>query len=232
MNVEKNEQAKYLPKVFTFNPSNQPIRVEVINNEPYFVAKDVCDALSISNNRDAMTRLEDDEKLTSVVPTSGQNREMWFVNESGLYNLIFQSRKPEAKSFRKWVTGEVLPAIRKTGRYEVAAHQFNPSEVVDLRTTPYQYRSINNYQVRCINHNDVDFYSINDVMMSIGARTNSYQVVRKLNVKYTIAIKVHLFGNTHPSWMCTMTGVNLIMSGSRKIKNDNQSAQLMIGGKE
>jgi len=121
MNVKKNEmQVINLPKVFTFNPSNQLIRVEVINNQAYFISKDVCDILGISNNRDVMTRLDEDEKLMSVVPTSGQNREMWFVNESGLYNLIFQSRKPEAKLFRKWVTGEVLPSLRKSGKYEVS----------------------------------------------------------------------------------------------------------------
>ena len=106
-------------KAFTFNPSNTPIRVQVINNEPWFVAKDVCDALTISNNRDAIGLLDDDEKLMSVVATSGQGRQMWLVNESGLYNLTFQSRKPEAKVFRKWVTGDVLPIIRKTGSYSL-----------------------------------------------------------------------------------------------------------------
>lgn len=105
--------------MFTFNPSNQPVRVETIGGEPWFVAKDVCDALSIINITDTMNRLDDDEKLTSVVSNSGQGRQMWLVNESGLYNLIFQSRKPEAKAFRKWVTSEVLPTIRKTGRYEM-----------------------------------------------------------------------------------------------------------------
>lgn len=106
-------------EVYTFNPNNAPVRVQVINGEPWFVAKDICDALSIENNRDAVSRLDDDEKQTSVVPTLGQNRQMWMVNESGLYNLIFQSRKAEAKAFRRWVTGEVLPTLRKTGRYEL-----------------------------------------------------------------------------------------------------------------
>lgn len=106
------------PEVFTFNPANAPIRVQVISQEPWFVAKDVCDALSLTNITETLTRLDDDEKLTSVLLNSGQGRQMWLVNESGLYNLIFQSRKPEAKAFRKWVTSEVLPAIRKTGRYE------------------------------------------------------------------------------------------------------------------
>lgn len=106
---------------YTFNPTNQPIRVEIRDNAPWFVAKDVCDALQIINITDTMNRLDDDEKLTSVVSNSGQGRQMWLINESGLYNLIFQSRKPEAKAFRKWVTSEVLPSIRRTGRYEMSS---------------------------------------------------------------------------------------------------------------
>ena len=107
-----------MQKVFKFNPTNQPIRVELVKNEPYFMAKDVCDCLGIGNITDVMNRLDNDEKLTSIVSKSGQNRQMWFVNESGLYNLIFQSRKPQARAFRKWVTSEVLPQIRKTGEYK------------------------------------------------------------------------------------------------------------------
>ena len=106
-------------KEFTFNPTNQPIRVEIRDNAPWFVAKDICDALSLTNITETLSRLDDDEKLTSVVLNSGQGRQMWLVSESGLYNLIFQSRKPEAKAFRKWVTSEVLPSIRRTGRYEM-----------------------------------------------------------------------------------------------------------------
>ena len=106
-------------KVFTFNPSNQPIQVEIINQNPWFVAADVCNALNLGNVTESIRKLDDDEKLTSIVLRSGQNREVNLVNESGLYNLIFQSRKPEAKAFRKWVTAEVLPTIRKTGRYEL-----------------------------------------------------------------------------------------------------------------
>ncbi|MDR0864970.1 MAG: Bro-N domain-containing protein [Candidatus Symbiothrix sp.] len=127
METNKNE----LKKVFTFIPSNHPIRIEVINNEPWFVAKDVCDALSISNNRDAVDRLDSDEKLMSAVPTLGVNRGLWLVNESGLYNLIFQSRKPEARAFRKWVTSEILPAIRKYGVYATDKVLSNPETLLE-----------------------------------------------------------------------------------------------------
>lgn len=122
-------------QTFTFNPSNQPIRVETIESEPWFVAKDVCDALQLTEVSNTISRLDDDEKLTRTLFVSGQGRQMWLVNESGLYNLIFQSRKAEAKAFRKWVTAEVLPTIRKTGRYELAN---TPSEggSVGMRALP------------------------------------------------------------------------------------------------
>ena len=104
-------------QVFYNEESNVNIRTRNIDNEPWFVAKDVCDALTISNSRDAMNRLEEDERGVSVVPTPSGSQSMNMVNESGLYNLIFQSRKPEARAFRKWVTSEVLPSIRRTGLY-------------------------------------------------------------------------------------------------------------------
>jgi prophage antirepressor-like protein len=120
-----------LQKVFTFNPSNQSVRVEVINNEPWFVAKDVCDVLNHSNSRVAIQMLDDDEKGVSKVYTLGGTQEMAIVNESGLYNLIFRSNKPEAKAFRKWVTSEVLPSIRKTGQY-VNPYRYDPKSNAQL----------------------------------------------------------------------------------------------------
>jgi prophage antirepressor-like protein len=117
--IERNSDNRLNERLFTFAPSNQTIRVEIINGELWFIAKDVCDVLSISNNRDTVSRLDDDEKATSVLPTQFGDKEMWLINESGLYSLIFQSRKPEARAFRKWVTSEVLPALRKTGEYQI-----------------------------------------------------------------------------------------------------------------
>ncbi len=120
MNKNNKTLHKLEQKVFTFNPSNQPIRVEVINNEPYFAAKDVCQALGLENNRQAVSRLDEDEKGVIISDTPGGKQRLSAVNESGLYNLIFQSRKPEAKAFRKWVTSEVLPSLRKTGTYTMS----------------------------------------------------------------------------------------------------------------
>lgn len=83
----------------------------------WFVAKDVCDVLGLSKHRDAVARLDEDERGTVLVDTLGGAQEMAAVNESGLYKLIFKSRKKVAKTFTKWVTSEVLPAIRRTGGF-------------------------------------------------------------------------------------------------------------------
>lgn len=87
------------------------------NGEPFFVARDVCDALGLDNLGEAIKGL-DEEDLTSLkLMSGGQTREMKLVNESGLYTLILKSKKEEARAFKRWVTTEVLPSIRKTGSY-------------------------------------------------------------------------------------------------------------------
>ena len=131
-NIESRAQASIgQAKVFTFNASNQNIRVQMKDGEPWFVAKDVCDALTLENSRKTTASLDDDEKGVSPIVTPSGTQQMTIVNESGLYNLIFQSRKAEAKAFRKWVTSEVLPSIRKTGRYELG----QPSQKRVVRRT-------------------------------------------------------------------------------------------------
>lgn len=90
-----------------------------IDGDVWFIANEVCNLLDIKNASDAVSRLDDDEKQTSVLPISGQNRKVNLISESGLYALIFKSSKPSAKRFRKWVTKEVIPAIRKTGSYGI-----------------------------------------------------------------------------------------------------------------
>lgn len=88
-----------------------------IDGEIWFIGTQVCKLLDIKNSSDAIGRLDDDEKLTSVLPIGGQNRSVNLISESGLYALIFKSRKPSAQQFRKWVTKEVIPSIRKKGFY-------------------------------------------------------------------------------------------------------------------
>lgn len=90
-----------------------------IDGEVWFIASEVCNLLDIKNTSDAVSRLDDDEKLLSVLPIAGQNRSVSLISESGLYALVFKSNKPSAKKFRKWVTKEVIPAIRKTGSFGI-----------------------------------------------------------------------------------------------------------------
>ena len=102
-----------------FNFGDYRVRTIIKEGEPWFVAKDVCEALAHSDTSMAVRRLDEDEKGTSNVCTLSGIQEMLTINESGLYSLILASRKPEAKAFKKWVTSEVLPSIRKQGKYEV-----------------------------------------------------------------------------------------------------------------
>ena len=98
---------------FVFNA--MPVRVVQVSGEPWFVAADVLAVLDL--DRKALERLDDDEKGVSSIHTLGGEQQMSIINESGLYSLVLGSRKPEAKPFKKWVTAEVLPSIRKTGVY-------------------------------------------------------------------------------------------------------------------
>ena len=96
---------------------NSPVRIVEKGGEPWFVARDVCKVLEITKVDSAIRNLDADEKGAHTVSTPGGNQEMTIVSEAGLYSLILRSRKPEAKAFKRWVTHEVLPSIRKTGAY-------------------------------------------------------------------------------------------------------------------
>ncbi len=103
------------------------IRTITIDGEPWFVAADVCRALEIGNPTDATHRLDADEKMITLVSIEGNRRgnpNMTVVNEPGLYTLILSSRKPEAKAFKRWITHDIIPTIRKTGGYVNDAAQF------------------------------------------------------------------------------------------------------------
>lgn len=96
------------------------VRTIVINEQPFLMLKDVCSILGLTNSSKVKERLKEDGVTTSyVIDRLGRKQEAKFINESNLYRLIFQSRKPEAEKFSDWVTSEVLPAIRKTGKYEL-----------------------------------------------------------------------------------------------------------------
>lgn len=106
-------------KIQVWNYESSEIRTVQVNGEPWFVLADVCKVLEISNSRNISSRLEPDEKGVTLVDTLGGTQQMTIINESGLYTVILRSDKPQAKPFRKWVTSEVLPSIRKHGSYSV-----------------------------------------------------------------------------------------------------------------
>ncbi|WP_312963909.1 BRO-N domain-containing protein [Stutzerimonas nitrititolerans] len=105
-------------QVIPFRFEAREVRTMLIDDQPWFVAADVASALQYLTAKDMARNLDDDEKGRQIVPTPGGEQEMTVINESGLYSAILRSRKAEAKRFKKWVTAEVLPAIRKHGRYE------------------------------------------------------------------------------------------------------------------
>lgn len=104
----------------TFNFEELTVRTLEVDGEPYFIGKDVADILGYANGRDALSKHVDaEDKLPSQIATAGQNRNVTIINESGLYSLIFSSKLENAKRFKRWVTSEVLPTLRKTGAYQV-----------------------------------------------------------------------------------------------------------------
>lgn len=119
-----------------FNYQNNEVRTVEMNGEPWFVLKDVCEVLGLTDTGRTAERLDPDELTRTTLVSGGQNREMFVINESGLYNVILRSDKPEAKPFRKWVTSEVLPSIRKHGAYmtpeTLQAAILNPDTLIQL----------------------------------------------------------------------------------------------------
>lgn len=120
------------PTPFLFEGEHLVRVVQTGEREPWFVAADVCRVLGIKNAADALKNLDEDEKGIAVSDTLGGQQSLLIVSESGMYALIFRSRKPAALRFRKWVTQEVLPAIRRTGSY--GPSEDGPSASVPLES--------------------------------------------------------------------------------------------------
>lgn len=108
-------------EVQLFNFENHEVRSLLINSEPWFVGKDVADVLGYKNQNDALSKHVDgeDKDTIAIRDSIGRNRNTPIINESGLYSLVLSSKLPSAKKFKRWVTSEVLPALRKTGQYQV-----------------------------------------------------------------------------------------------------------------
>lgn len=114
------------------------IRTSIINNEPYLMLNDVCRILEIKNPRDIKSRLNPKGVDTTDILTEGGNQQATFINESNFYKVVFQSRKPQAEKFTEYVTGEILPSIRKHGAYmtpeKIEEALLNPDTLIRLAT--------------------------------------------------------------------------------------------------
>lgn len=188
--------------LLSFDFASISIRIKLISDQPWFVAADVCRILGIKNPSDALKSLDQDEK-TTLDNTEGQAgkgaQRFNLVNESGLYALIFKSRKPVAKKFRKWVTNEVLPAIRKTGSYSVAEprttyqpitrQQLNElSHAIHMASINYKYQNqcsqglANRIRVMCNIHRieAIPASRFDEVMDMVAEVKKSNQIFSKL----------------------------------------------------
>lgn len=118
-------------KIIAFtNPEFGEVRTLNIENEPWFVAADVCKALEIGNPTDAMRRLDADERTLVSIEGASNGLSVNAVNEPGLYTLVLGSRKPEAKAFKRWITHDVIPSIRKNGGYIAGQETLSPEELM------------------------------------------------------------------------------------------------------
>lgn len=136
--IEQNQELRLFKK-----EEFGTVRTVILNGEPWFVAKDVCDVLKIQNPSDALNKqLEDFERARFNL---GRQGEANIISESGFYTLVLRSRKPIAKPFRIWVTSEVLPAIRKTGKYQVQSDKME-NLLYDLANIKIAYAQINNIE--------------------------------------------------------------------------------------
>ena len=120
-----------MSNIQVFNYQSHEVRTVEQDGEPWFVLKDVCKVLGLTTPARVAERLDSDEvSLTHLTDSMGRQQETTVINESGLYNVILRSDKPEAKPFRKWVTSEVLPSIRKTGGYIAGQESMSDSELM------------------------------------------------------------------------------------------------------
>lgn len=125
-------------QVFKFE--SQALRTKLIDGEPWFIGKDVAEVLGYKDTSDALKKhIDDEDKLSRQITDSGQSRAMYLINESGLYSLILKSKLSNAKKFKRWVTSEVLPSIRKHGAYmtseKIEQALTDPDTIIQLATT-------------------------------------------------------------------------------------------------
>lgn len=143
-------------KLQNFNFSGHDIRIVTIDNEPWFVVKDIASAINASNGSSITKMVDDEDKGVNKVYTLGGNQDLATVNESGLYTILLRSNNPQAKPFRRWVTSDVLPTIRKHGAYmtdsKLEEALLNPDTLINL-ATQLKHEREEKAQLRALNSN-------------------------------------------------------------------------------
>lgn len=130
LDTARNLQAEQQQNIKIFDYHGQEVRTVEMNGQPWFVLKDIAEVLKLTDTNKISARLEADELTRIKFVSGGQNREMLCVSESGLYNVVLRSDRPEAKPFRRWITHEVIPSIRKTGGYIAGQETLSPEELM------------------------------------------------------------------------------------------------------
>lgn len=210
-----------------FSEQKSEIRNVFVNGEPYFVGSDVANALGYTNSRKALN--DHCRYVTKSYIPHPQNPkkklEVSVIPEGDVFRLIMKSTLPSAQAFESWVMDEVLPSLRKKGYYGISKKPDNGG-YIDARNIPYNTTELNNYQMRSIIIDGETWLSLNDLNRAIQSSTSSNQIAKKLNAIETLAVKIWLFGNTHPAWFTNARGTKLVLSGSRI----NKQLQLNFGG--
>jgi prophage antirepressor-like protein len=202
---------------FQFETSS-PIRVVIIDGNPWFVLNDVADALGFDRGRDAARMLDDDEKGAHIMRTPGGDQELTVINESGLYSLIIKSRKPEAKKFKKWVTAEVLPSIRKTGSYSTASLTSLSSHTVRAVQIGNS-KAVNQVQVAVGGKNAAIAYNIKNCTIQSGKTPGEWRQIAKADgipAKYRDSGK-DVLRIKRPQVACGMSLADQLIAGGASV---------------
>ena len=216
MEKKKDSQASGL-QVFKFREhEGTPIRVQLIDDEPWFVAKDVCGVLGITWSGHTLDQIPDEWKGSVSFTTPGGNQRFVAISEAGLYKLAFRCNSSEkADKFTNWVAGEVLPSIRKTGGYRMAGRRRD--DFLDWRERPYRRVKWRNGDVRMVKDGAERWFSVNDLLRCLGSRTESSQSAHRLGMRGDDLVrKILLYGMTQPGWFVRTLGAELLACGSLK----------------
>ena len=232
MNAQRKESPGQVNalEVFTFSysESKNEVRTLLENGEVFFVGKDVAKTLGYQRPDNAI-RQHCRYALKRCIPhpqSKEKTIDVLTIPEGDVFRLIVNSELPSAQAFESWLMDDLLPTLRKKGYYSLS-RSAGKNDFLDMRDVPYGWDAINGYQVRVMEVDGEKMYNIGDINRALQSSTDSTQIVKKLNVKRTNAVKIWIFGATHPSWFTNGLGAQLMISGSRIVR-DRQQKQLLL----